>query len=219
MVDEKTTKMSSVLGETSVVVGNVNGSGDLEIRGRVQGSVTIDGRVLISETGVVLGGVEATHVAVAGEIRGDLTARDGVEVQAQGRVEGNIEAPRVGIEAGARVRGMLRTGGDLPTSGTDEPAPSVAPAVVPKQPKKARMRPKKGERREQHGGQRPRGPAPKEGASPLARLPEGQRDVSTTPASSHEDGPAPTTRPEKRSHRKGPPPPPTFVKGARGRAK
>jgi len=113
MTDQHIPKMSSVLGETAVVIGNVTGVGDLEIRGRVQGSVSLTGRVLVAESGTVQGGIEATDIAIAGEVRGDLTASDGVEVQASGRVEGNIEAPRVGIEAGARVRGMLRTGVEL----------------------------------------------------------------------------------------------------------
>ena len=103
MTDERSPRMSSVLGETGIVIGNVDGNGDLEIRGRVQGSITLSGRVFVAESGVVLGNVEATNITVAGEVRGDLAASDGVEVHALGRVEGSIEAPRVGIEAGARV--------------------------------------------------------------------------------------------------------------------
>ncbi len=114
MVGETGTSMSSVLGPTAVVIGNVRGTGDFEVRGKVQGSIEITGRVLVADGGVVLGGIEATVIKVCGEVRGNLLAEDGVSIAASGRVEGDILAPRVGIEAGARVRGTLRTGGELP---------------------------------------------------------------------------------------------------------
>lgn len=114
MSGDSTTRMSSVLGPTAVVIGNVKGAGDLEIRGRVQGSVAVVGRISIADSGVVLGDVEAIQISVAGEVRGSLVAQDGVAIASSGRVEGDIAAPRVGIEAGARVRGHLRTGGELP---------------------------------------------------------------------------------------------------------
>src|SRR6478735_8556572 len=113
MTGENTARMSSVLGPSAVVLGNVKGSGDLEVRGRVQGSIALSGRVHIAECGVVLGDVEAVHISVAGEIRGNVLAQDGVLVASSGRVEGDIVAPRVGIEAGARVHGQLRTGGEF----------------------------------------------------------------------------------------------------------
>lgn len=208
MAEQHTPKMSSVLGETAVIIGNVTGTGDLEIRGRVQGSVSLAGRVLVAESGTVLGGIEATDIAVAGEVRGDLVANDGVEVHASGRVEGNIEAPRVGIEAGARVRGMLRTGVELKSSESDRKS-------LQKSTKKAPPRP--------HLEEKVR-PAP-QGNGPLTSAPEksAQRDARPEPSK-------PQAEPEfaaghkrafkgKHARRKGPPAPPTFVKGAHGRSK
>ncbi len=127
MTGEKTARMSSVLGPSAVVIGNVQGSGDFEVRGRVQGSIALSGRVHIADGGVVLGDIEATHVSVAGEVRGQVLAQDGVLVASSGRVEGDIAAPRVGIEAGARVQGHVRAGGELADRG--ELLPQVAPHV------------------------------------------------------------------------------------------
>jgi cytoskeletal protein CcmA (bactofilin family) len=176
MSEERTARMSSVLGETGVVIGNVEGIGDLEIRGRVQGSISLNGRVLIAETGSVLGNVEATHIAVAGEVRGGLNAKDGVEVQAQGRVEGNVEAPRVGIEAGARVRGMLRTGGELPT-------PKGAQAVTTEKPTEIESPPRPRDNRSEASP-----PAQEQNARPLGErrsgAPPPRRDPDFTPGSS-----------------------------------
>lgn len=293
MAEERTARMSSVLGETSVVVGNVHGTGDLEIRGRVQGSVALSGRVLIAETGVVLGNVEATHIDVAGEVRGDLSAKDGVEVQTQGRVEGNIEAPRVGIEGGARVRGMLRTGGELPLPQGKAPGPSERTgrkdgsdrtvdvpsldsaekgdelSTPPKHPepehrgreqvqqrnessrhhesqhtreprpnadsplrggeRSRKLKPARGQESERRSDEQlrkpelrkpePRKPEPRK---PELRKPELRRPEPKKPdPGKAEAGKAEARKPDpsKSERRKGPPAPPTFIKGSRGRAK
>lgn len=109
MSDERNARLSSVLGAAAVVIGNVNGQGDIEVRGRVQGNVVLEGRVLVARGGIVLGSIEALQVTVVGAVRGDLFASDGVTIHASAEVEGNIHAPRVAIEAGAQVRGHLRT--------------------------------------------------------------------------------------------------------------
>lgn len=109
MSDERSAHMSSVLAADAVVLGNVRGDGDLEVRGKVQGNVILNGRVAVSRGGAVLGKIEALQITVHGEVRGDLLASDGVVIGQSGEVEGSIVAPRVAIEAGARVRGHLRT--------------------------------------------------------------------------------------------------------------
>lgn len=109
MPDERSIRMSSVLGESALVIGNVEGQGDLEVRGRIQGDVVLEGRLLIAQAGSVLGTVEAINVTVSGELRGDVIASDNVLVTAGARIEGNIAAPRVAIEPGASVRGQLNT--------------------------------------------------------------------------------------------------------------
>ncbi|MCH2110385.1 MAG: polymer-forming cytoskeletal protein [Polyangiaceae bacterium] len=114
--------MSSVLGATAVVIGNIRGEGDLEIRGKVQGDVHTRGRILIADQGQVLGSIDATQITVAGLVRGNVNGQDGIQVEASGQIEGDLAAPRVGIEAGARVRGSLRTG--MEVSGKQPPEPA-----------------------------------------------------------------------------------------------
>ena len=156
-------RMASVVGGSAVVIGNIHGSGDLEVRGRIQGSIEITGRVLISETGLVLGSIEATHIHVSGQVRGDLAAEDGVLIAAQGRVEGNISAPRVGIEAGARVRGILRTGDEITeeerTAAPASPAAQSLPQAENSAPAEVKFLPPEEKRpKRESEGKKPRKP-------------------------------------------------------------
>jgi len=130
---EERARMSSVLGATGLVLGNVQGQGDFEVRGRVQGDIVLDGRVLVAIGGLVLGTIEAVSITVSGTVRGDLIAEDGVEISGSGQVEGNVTSPRVAIEAGAKVRGHLRTGEEAPAAvrGAERPVPDVPAAIAP----------------------------------------------------------------------------------------
>ncbi len=110
MSPDTSKRIPSILGASSLVVGNINGDGDLEIRGKVQGDIRTTGLIRVSSTGIVIGQLEGRALEVAGQVRGDLRADDGVEITNSGQVVGQIEAPRVGIEAGAVVRGQLITG-------------------------------------------------------------------------------------------------------------
>jgi hypothetical protein len=63
MNEEQSARMSAVLGATGVVLGNIQGHGDLEIRGRVQGDIVLDGRVLVAASGLVLGRLTSPSAA------------------------------------------------------------------------------------------------------------------------------------------------------------
>jgi cytoskeletal protein CcmA (bactofilin family) len=227
--------MSSVLGETGVIVGNVDGTGDFEVRGRVQGTIHVKGRVLVSETGVVLGGIEATTITVLGKIQGDLIAEDSLLVGALGRVEGNLSGPRIGIEAGARVRGVLRAGDEDEREPQLPPAPSEAKRQAPPQKAAvaresrdslvetapARDKTEDAEKRES----KPRSPRsklrpPKKAraaqSAPTADAPSPAPPSRGTKENLESPNDAPAERPKKKSRRRGPPTMPTFVKGTKG---
>ena len=101
---------STVIGRASFVRGRVNGSGDLEIAGRVEGDVTITGEVTVESSGLVAANISARRIVVRGAVKGDLTAEDALVVDAGARVVGDLRAPRIAIAQGGLVRGHVQTG-------------------------------------------------------------------------------------------------------------
>lgn len=164
MTNEKGARLASILGQTAVVLGNVRGQGDLEIRGRVQGNITVAGRITVGHDGLVLGGIEADQITVQGRVHGDLNAKDAIFVFVSGEVEGNLSAPRVAIEAGARVFGTLRT--------TPAGEASRAPEAKQQPTEKVHRPPVP----RADGGEKPRARAAQEDPSPrIAPEPKGHR--------------------------------------------
>jgi cytoskeletal protein CcmA (bactofilin family) len=138
----------SVVGQSTVIRGNVNGEGSLDLLGRVEGDVTMSGDVVVGEQARVDGKVTGAQVSVSGTVVGDVRGTDSVIVDAGARVIGDLSAPRIGVGEGALVRGHVRTDGEpeletakRPAAAVRRPlhqplraAPAVAvrPAVAPK---------------------------------------------------------------------------------------
>jgi cytoskeletal protein CcmA (bactofilin family) len=102
----------STISTATIIRGNVSGDGSLEILGRVEGSVSMTGQVIVAPNAVVKGNVSATEIQVAGNVLGNLTATDVVVLNPGARVIGDLLGARIGIAEGALVRGLVRTEGE-----------------------------------------------------------------------------------------------------------
>jgi cytoskeletal protein CcmA (bactofilin family) len=99
--------MVSVLGGGMTVTGDVTGEGELRIEGRVEGSVTTTGRVVVNADGEVAGGIEAQEVVASGKVSGTISARGGVRLRKGCQIEADIEAATIEIEDGGVVNGRI----------------------------------------------------------------------------------------------------------------
>src|SRR5690348_16974476 len=97
----------SVIGPSSVVRGNVRGEGSLEIRGRIEGDVSVTGDVLVGEGSAVKGSISGSRISILGAVQGDLHGSEAVLIERGGKVAGDVTAPRIGIANGAFVRGTV----------------------------------------------------------------------------------------------------------------
>ncbi len=98
---------TSKLASGALWEGNLSGSGDVVIEGKVQGTVAVDGLVQVLGGGEVQGRVEARVVKVAGKVVGNLIASDLVELATTAVLEGDIQATRVVIAEGAYFSGKV----------------------------------------------------------------------------------------------------------------
>lgn len=102
------TQGGAVIGASIVVDGDVTGSEDMTIHGRVKGTVRLpDHRLQIGPDGRVEATAHARSIVVDGRVKGDLTADQEIIVRRSGNVQGNLNAPRIGLEEGARFKGRI----------------------------------------------------------------------------------------------------------------
>ncbi len=123
---------STVIGESSLINGSLNGDEDLTVRGRVEGTLTLTKTLVVEPTGIVKAEVQVKNCIIAGVVVGNVTASESVEITREGRMVGDLNAPRVIIVDGASFRGRVDMG-EVDLAG-ERPRPAARPAARPSLP-------------------------------------------------------------------------------------
>lgn len=129
MAGEGTT---AVIGKSVEIKGEVKGSEDLLIDGRVEGTVTLtESRLTIGANARVQANVAARDIVVLGFLTGNIQATGRVELRQGSQVTGDIRTARLSIEDNAIFHGKV----DLiqQTSQTGKEASPQAAAAAPRQ--------------------------------------------------------------------------------------
>ena len=113
------------VGSSVIVKGDLSGSEDLTIEGRIEGRIHLpDHQLTIGAPARIQAEVIAKSVVVIGEVGGNITASERVEIHESGIVNGDVRAPRLLIHEGALINGTI-----------DMSDPNIAPDSQPRQPK------------------------------------------------------------------------------------
>jgi cytoskeletal protein CcmA (bactofilin family) len=96
------------IGKSVEIRGEVKGSEDLVVDGRLEGTITLaEGRLTIGATANVAADLTAKDVLILGHVQGNIVAGGRVELRAGCAVEGDIRALRLSVEDNAVFRGKV----------------------------------------------------------------------------------------------------------------
>jgi cytoskeletal protein CcmA (bactofilin family) len=102
---------SATIGPSIVIRGEVSGSEDLLVQGRIDGSIALDEHsVTVGGGGRVKANISGRVITIEGEVEGDLVAQEQIVLRGSSKVLGDIKAPRVVLEDGASFRGLVDMG-------------------------------------------------------------------------------------------------------------
>ena len=91
-----------------VIEGDVEGSEDLVIDGKVDGTIELRQHALtVGPTGRVKAQLSAKSVVVLGDVSGNIQASERVRIGETGSVEGAVSAPRLVMADGAQLQGRV----------------------------------------------------------------------------------------------------------------
>jgi cytoskeletal protein CcmA (bactofilin family) len=107
----KPPKVSTVIGQGTLITGDLHFAGGLhldgEVKGNVQGEAETRATLTISEQGKVEGDVRVENLILNGHIVGDVFATERVELAAHARVSGTVYYRLLEMAMGAEVNGKL----------------------------------------------------------------------------------------------------------------
>lgn len=101
-------RSASCLGANLEIKGKISGDEDLQIDGKVEGAVALNGqRLTVGRTGRLNSEVQARELIVYGNLTGNVHASDRVEIKKDGSVTGDITTARISVEDGAYLKGRI----------------------------------------------------------------------------------------------------------------
>ncbi len=95
------------VGEKLSIKGEIAGEGDLELAGRFEGVINVQGTVAIGDRAEVDADITASTIIVGGKVRGNLSAAGRVEILPQGVLTGNLRSGSFTAADGASVKGEI----------------------------------------------------------------------------------------------------------------
>lgn len=107
----------NMIGEGTIFEGKLRAENEVVIRGKIIGTLSVTGRAVVAESGVVDGELEATSADVSGEIKGNIRVQERLVLRGSARVNGNVATGRFIVEEGAMFDGECTMGSRTVKSG------------------------------------------------------------------------------------------------------
>ena len=102
----------------SVIKGTVNANGDFRMDGTLEGDISITGKLVVGENGMVNGNIKCQNANIIGIVKGNITVKEMLTLHATAKVHGDIILNRLAIEPGAVFAGSCRIQDEIKKSDT-----------------------------------------------------------------------------------------------------
>lgn len=120
-------KLNRIVEGTSIE-GEIISEGNIRIDGKVKGTVSTKGRLVIGPKGNIEGSIICSNADVEGVLTGTIKVSELLTLKSTAKLQGDIVTSKLSIEPGAVFAGTCSMGGivkDMPKSGGD-----IAPKPV-----------------------------------------------------------------------------------------
>ena len=101
----KINKKETVIAGNCVVESGLNTTGNIKIYGKINGSIKVDGDVVVGETGVVLGKVEAKNLLLEGTVEGNVHCKNTLKLSSSAKLNGDAYVKHFSSEEGCLFAG------------------------------------------------------------------------------------------------------------------
>ncbi|MCX8056260.1 MAG: polymer-forming cytoskeletal protein [Ignavibacteria bacterium] len=101
----KTIDELSLIAKHLDIKGNLIGAGDLKIDGKIEGDVTLDGNLFLSDSASIKGNINANNFECNGIVEGNIFVKEKLTIGSKSKIVGDIKTKILIIEEGAEVNG------------------------------------------------------------------------------------------------------------------
>ncbi len=109
------------------IKGTLKFAGELTFEGKLDGEVHTDGLLIVGDSAVITGNINAQAVTVRGKINGNISAKEKIDLKAKAELFGDVRAAKLVIEEGVTFVGKTEVNPNKVTPSVP-PARSMEPA-------------------------------------------------------------------------------------------
>ena len=124
-----TSSAINMIGEGTVITGDIKSKGDIRVDGSLKGSIDTEGKVVLGPGGVIEGDVKCKDADVAGTIKAKISVSQLLSLKSSAKLNGDIITNKLSIEPGAIFTGSCSMGAvikDIKGVGTNEQKEKIA---------------------------------------------------------------------------------------------
>lgn len=107
---EELSNASNHLGKGTIISGNIESYGNIRIEGEITGDLVTKSKVVLGDSGKVLGKVLAQNAEISGEVKGIIEVSDLLILKPTAIINGDIITNKLVVENGAQFNGSCKMG-------------------------------------------------------------------------------------------------------------
>lgn len=98
----------NIIGQGTMIKGDITSSGDFRIDGQLIGSISSDGKIVIGQSGIVEGEVRCKQADISGLIDAKIEVEELTVLKATAKFKGQLITDKIAIEVGAQFTGECK---------------------------------------------------------------------------------------------------------------
>ena len=96
-----------MIGEKTFIKGSIQAKENLNVLGRVEGTIESSGDISVGESGFVEATIRGNAVMISGHVQGTVEATNLFCLHRTGTLSGEVKSPRIQIEEGSIFQGRI----------------------------------------------------------------------------------------------------------------
>ena len=98
---QENSSIQNLVAKGTKIIGTFSSEGNIRIDGIIEGEVITPGKVVVGETGEIIGSLESSNAHFEGKFKGKLKLTGTLTLKASAHIEGEVITEKLSVEPGA----------------------------------------------------------------------------------------------------------------------
>ncbi|MCX7861665.1 MAG: polymer-forming cytoskeletal protein [Bacteroidales bacterium] len=100
----------NMIAKTTNIVGDIVSESDIRIDGNIKGTIQTKGKIVVGQTGIVVGTIHCQNAEIEGSVEGKIHVKDLLSLKSTANIQGEIFTGKLAIEPNAIFTGTCKMG-------------------------------------------------------------------------------------------------------------